>query len=82
MLPAERLGRILGALLGEGRPRTIRGAACIETAGRRPTADVGIYVGIYVDVSGIIRSRVGPGADAAPTAVRSAWPRSLSAVLG
>ncbi len=37
MLPAERLGRILGALLGEGRPRTLRGAACRKTAGRRPT---------------------------------------------
>ena len=40
MLPAERLGRILGALLGEGRPRTIRGAACTGTAGRRPTKKV------------------------------------------
>jgi hypothetical protein len=37
MLPAQRLGRILGALLGEGRPRTLRGAACRQTAGRRPT---------------------------------------------
>lgn len=27
-------------LLGEGRPRTLRGAACSESAGRRPTASV------------------------------------------
>ena len=40
MLPAERLGRILGALLGEGRPRTIRGAACRRAAGRRPSKTV------------------------------------------
>ena len=39
MLPAERLGRILGALLVEGRPRTIRGAACKKTVGRRPVLD-------------------------------------------
>ena len=40
MLSAERLEKILGALLGEGRPRTIRGAACIRTAGRRPSKTV------------------------------------------
>ncbi len=40
MLPAERLGRILGALLGEGRPRTLRGAACREAVGRRPSETV------------------------------------------
>ena len=40
MLPTERLGTILGALLGEGRPRTIRGAACKQTAGRKPTETV------------------------------------------
>jgi hypothetical protein len=40
MFPAQRLGRILGALLGEGRPRTIRGAACRQTAGRRPSKTV------------------------------------------
>ncbi len=36
MLPAERSGRILGALLVEERPRTIRGAACMSqpAAGR------------------------------------------------
>jgi hypothetical protein len=37
MLPAQRLGRILGALIGEGRPRTLRGAACKQN--RRPKAD-------------------------------------------
>jgi hypothetical protein len=40
MLPAERLGRILDALLGEGRPRTIRGAGCRDAAGRRPSKTV------------------------------------------
>ncbi len=40
MLPAKRLGRIFGALLEEGRPRTLRGAACRETAGRRPSETV------------------------------------------
>ena len=63
MLPAERLGRILSALLGEGRPRTIRGAACSQAAGRRPS-------------TGDLLGRT-PGCVGHPTH-EARWPRGLA----
>jgi hypothetical protein len=75
MLPAERLGRIFGALLAEGRPRTLRGQpADSQPAGGRPRpVPPGDRPPLYGDV-GPLGQLAAPDQDSAPCHLRAEHP--------